>query len=408
MSSVCLYFQVHQPYRLRHYSVFDSAARYFDAAENRRIACKVAQKCYLPATRLLCDLCRKYKGKFRLALSITGTALEQLERCAPPAAEAFAQLAATGCVEFLAETYHHSLSLMFSEAEFRAQVELHRKMLADRFNAQPRAFRNTELIYDNDVARVAADLGFAAVVTESTKAVLGRRTPGHVYRAADAPIKLLLRNHQLSDAISFRFSDHTWSEYPLMADKFARWIKQSESSGPLVNLFMDYETFGEHQWAQTGIFDFLAALPRFVLEGGNEFLTPSQCIERYKPSAALDVPHAISWADTERDLSAWLGNAMQTSAMQELYRLEQPIKVGGNAKLLEDWRRMTASDHVYYMSTKRLADGNVHQYFSPYESPYDAYINFMNVLDNLRARAKQAAAGGSARSMQPKDNQRSQ
>ncbi len=388
MSSVCLYFQVHQPYRLRRYSVFDCAANYFDDAENERIVKKVADKCYLPATRLLLDLCRKHKGKFRLALSITGTAMEQFDRYTPEVAKAFEKLAATDCVEFLAETYHHGLALLFSETEFRAQVQLHRKMIAERFGHKPKAFRNTELIYNNDVARVAADMGYNAVLTESTDAVLGPRTSGYVYRAAHSPIKLLLKNHRLSDFIAFRFSDSSWSEYPLLADKFASWITQSQSSGPLVNLFMDYETFGEHQWAQTGIFDFLAALPRFVLDAGNEFLTPSECLEKFPPKDALDVPHAISWADTERDLSAWLGNAMQTSAMQELYKLEKSVKTPGRAKLLEDWRRLTASDHAYYMSTKRLADGNVHQYFSPYESPYDAYVNFMNVLDNLRARAK--------------------
>jgi alpha-amylase len=388
MSSVCLYFQVHQPYRLRRYSVFDSLPRYFDDEQNELVTKKVAQKCYLPTTRLLTELCQKHEGKFRFALSITGTAMEQFDRYTPEVTKAFQQLAATGCVEFLAETYYHSLSLLFSEAEFRQQVQLHSKMLSDRFAAKPLAFRNTELIYNNHVARLAADMGFHTVMTESTKGVLGKRSPGHVYQAADGATKLLLRNFEMSDHISFRFSDHTWSEFPLKADKYARWIKESETSGPLMNLFMDYETFGEHQWEQTGIFEFLKALPTYVLQAGNDFLTPEQCAEKYKPKAELDVPDAISWADSERDLSAWLGNAMQTSAVTELYKLEPAIKACGNKKLLEDWRRMTSSDHAYYMSTKRLEDGEVHQYFSPYESPYDAYINFMNVLDNLRARAK--------------------
>jgi len=388
MSSICLYFQVHQPFRLRRYSVFDSGSQYFDDAENQRIAQKVAEKCYLPATALLRDLCRQHKGQFRLALSITGTAMEQFDRYTPAVAQAFADLAATGCVEFLAETYYHSLALLYSEAEFRAQVQRHRKMLGERFACKPRGFRNTELIYNNDVARIAAELGFNTVMTESTAAILGPRPPGCVYRATGGPVKLLLKNHRLSDHIAFRFSDSSWVEFPLMADKFARWITQSATAGPLVNLFMDYETFGEHQSAQTGIFDFLSALPRYVLAEGNAFLTPAQCVEMYKPQDTLNVPHTISWADSERDLSAWLGNAMQTSAMAALYKLEAPVKATANPDLLEDWRRLTASDHAYYMSTKRLADGNVHQYFSPYESPYDAYINFMNVLDNLRTRVR--------------------
>jgi alpha-amylase len=388
MTTVCLYFQVHQPYRLRRYSVFDSTSRYFDDQQNEVVTKKVAQKCYLPTTRLLTELCREFEGKFRIALSITGTAMEQFDRYAPDVSQAFQQLAATGCVEFLAETYYHSLSLLYSETEFRQQVEMHSQMLADRFAATPQAFRNTELIYNNQLAALAGQMGFRAVLTESTKGVLGKRSPGHVYQSADGSIKLLLRNYEMSDHISFRFSDHNWSEYPLKAEKYAQWITDSQRGGPLMNLFMDYETFGEHQWEQTGIFEFLKALPKYVLQAGNEFLTPQQCVEKYQPKAKLDVPDAISWADSERDLSAWLGNAMQSSAVAELYKLEPAIKASGNKKLLEDWRRMTSSDHAYYMSTKRLDDGEVHQYFSPYESPYDAYINFMNVLDNLRARAK--------------------
>ena len=317
-------------------------------------------------------------------------ALEQFEKSAPEVIESFHKLNATGCVEFLDETYHHSLSFLYSREEFRAQVEIHRQKIKSLFNQEPRVFRNTELIYNNDLAHFVSHMGYDAILSEGADPILGYRSPNYVYRPPHAPkLKLLLKNYRLSDDIAFRFSNRSWEQWPLTAEKFATWVNQINGNGFVCNLFMDYETFGEHQWADTGIFDFLRHLPAAVLANGdNQFLTPSQVIDHYEPVGEIDVPHMISWADTERDLSAWLGNAMQSNALHELYKLEGPVKEKNDPVLLEDWRRLTTSDHFYYMCTKYWSDGDVHKYFSPYESPYDSYINFMNVLDNVQARLR--------------------
>jgi alpha-amylase len=391
MASVCFYFQVHQPYRLRRYSVFDTDRHYFDDQKNAEICRKVAHRCYLPANQILLQTIRAHQGRFRVSFSITGLALEQFTESAPEVIESFQELAATGCVEFLNETYHHSLSFMYSREEFRAQAEMHRAQIKKLFNQEPRVFRNTELIYNNDLAHFVSHMGYDAVLTEGADTILGSRSPNFVYRPPHAPrLKLLLKNYRLSDDIAFRFSNRSWEQYPLTAEKFAQWINQINGHGFVCNLFMDYETFGEHQWASTGIFDFINHLPGEVLRNGdNNFLTPSQLADRYEASGEIDVPHMISWADTERDLSAWLGNAMQSNALHELYKLEGPLKEKNDPQLLADWRRLTTSDHFYYMCTKHWADGDVHKYFSPYESPYDSYINFMNVLDNVQTRLKE-------------------
>jgi len=391
MASVCLYFQVHQPFRLRRYSVFDTDRHYFDDQLNSELFRKIAAKCYIPANQVLLDTIREHEGRFRIAYSITGTALEQFEKDCPEALDSFHQLNATGCVEFLDETYHHSLSFLYSREEFRSQVELHRKKIKTLFNQEPRVFRNTELIYNNDLAHFVSHMGYDAILAEGADHVLGFRSPNFVYRPPHAPkLKLLLKNYRLSDDIAFRFSEPTWEQYPLTAEKFGNWVNQINGNGFVCNIFMDYETFGEHQWAETGIFDFLKHIPAEVMKhGNNEFLTPSQVIDRYEPVGEIDVPHMISWADTERDLSAWLGNAMQSNALHELFKLEGPLKEKNDPQLLEDWRRLTTSDHFYYMCTKYWADGDVHKYFSPYESPYDSYINFMNVLDNVQTRLRE-------------------
>ncbi len=391
MPCVCLYFQVHQPFRLRRYSVFDTDRHYFDDYKNTEIIRKVAHKCYLPATQLILDLVRKHNGRFKVAYSITGVALEAFQAHAPEVLDTFHQLNQTGCVEFLNETYHHSLSFLYSRDEFRAQVELHRRKIKELFGQESRVFRNTELIYNNDLAHFVSHLGYDAALTEGADHILGYRSPNFVYRPPHAPnLKLLLKNYRLSDDIAFRFSNPKWEQFPLTADKFAKWVNQINGHGQLCNLFMDYETFGEHQWAETGIFDFLAHLPEEILKNGeNSFATPSEIIDRFEPAGEIDVPHMISWADTERDLSAWLGNAMQSNALHELYKLEGALKEKGDADLMEDWRKLSTSDHFYYMCTKYFADGTVHKYFSPYESPYDSYINFMNVLDNVRTRLKE-------------------
>lgn len=394
MASVCFYFQVHQPFRLRRYSVFDTDRHYYDDHKNAEIARKVAHKCYLPANRMLLETIRMHEGRFRIAYSITGVAIEQFQSAAPEVMDTFHQLNDTGCVEFLDETYHHSLAFLYSREEFRTQVELHRAKIKELFGQEPRVFRNTELIYNNDLAHFVSHMGYDAIITEGADHILGYRSPNYVYRPPHAPkLKLLLKNYRLSDDIAFRFSNRSWEQWPLTAEKFARWVNQINGNGFLCNLFMDYETFGEHQWADTGIFDFIKHLPGEVMKHpDNNFLTPSQVCDVYEPVGEIDVPHMISWADTERDLSAWLGNAMQSNALHELYKLEGPLREKGDEQLLDDWRKLTTSDHFYYMCTKYWADGDVHKYFSPYESPYDSYINFMNVLDNVQTRLRESAA----------------
>jgi len=387
MASICFYFQVHQPLRLRHYTVFDKNDQYFDDYKNASICRKVANKCYLPANRLLLDMIRKFRGRFKIAYSITGVLLEQLLSFSPEVMSTFDALAQTGCVEFLAETYYHSLSFLYSRDEFLEQVNKHAETIEYLFGQKPKVFRNTELIYNNDLAALVESTGnFDAIITEGANQILGFRSPNFVYRPKDcSKLKLLLKNYSLSDDIAFRFSNRDWSQWPLTADKFSRWI--SGVNGNVVNLFMDYETFGEHQWKDTGIFDFIRHLPEQILNyPENDFKTPSEIVQCYDSVDAVDVPGLISWADTERDLSAWLGNAMQSNAIHELYRLEKKVKKVGDEKILSDWRKLQISDHFYYMCTKYFADGDVHKYFNPYDSPYDSYINFMNVLNNLHNR----------------------
>ena len=329
MASVCFYFQVHQPHRLRRYSVFDGKADYFDEEQNGGILRKVSEKCYLPATQLILNLARKHGSRFRVAYSITGCVIEQLQTHCPKVIALLQDLASTGCVEFLSETYHHSLSLLFSHHEFRAQVDLHRKLIEDLFGQTPRVFRNTELIYNNDLARVIADWGRChGIITEGADHILGDRSPNFLYHPAGIDrVSLLLKNYRLSDDIAFRFSNRSWNEWPLTAEKFVDWIHQINGNGYVCNLFMDYETFGEHQWSDTGIFDFLEAMPEKLLESGaNDFKTPSECIDNYPPVGEYDVPHLISWADTERDVSAWLGNAMQSNALNEFTSSKTPSR----------------------------------------------------------------------------------
>ena len=400
MPSVCFYFQVHQPMRLRHYTVFDQNDYYFDDYKNASICRKVANKCYLPANRLILDLISRFDGRFKVAYSITGVLLEQLQTFSPEVMSTFDALAETGCVEFLAETYYHSLSFLYSRNEFVEQVNKHIETINKYFGQKPRIFRNTELIYNNELATLIESTGnFDAIITEGADHILGYRSPNFIYKPKDCKhLKLLLKNYALSDDIAFRFSNRDWTQWPLTADKFAQWISDVNGNGNVVNLFMDYETFGEHQWEDTGIFDFMRHLPETVLRHpDNNFKTPSEVVESYQPVGIVDVPHVISWADIERDLSAWVGNAMQSNAIHELYRLEKKIKQTANEKIISDWRKLQVSDHFYYMCTKYFADGDVHKYFNPYNSPYDSYINFMNVLGNLNSRCsktseKQAAA----------------
>jgi alpha-amylase len=389
---VCFYFQVHQPSRLRRYGLFDVGHRhdYFDTSLDEAIVRKVAARCYRPMNQLLLDLVEQHAGRFRCAFSISGAALEQLERWAPDVIESFSALVRTGCVEILGETYHHSLSFLASADEFETQVARHGAKVAELFGVRPAVFRNTELIFADVLAPAIERLGFRGVLAEGADAVLGWRSPNFVYAARSAPdVRLLLKNYRLSDDIAFRFGDRNWEGHPLSAEKFAGWIHAVNGCGELVNLFMDYETFGEHQWESTGIFEFMRALPDRILDhvdGG--FVTPSEAIESFSPTAALSFPRFTSWADAERDLTAWLGNAMQTSAHRSLYELRDAVMASDDIDLLDDWRRLSTSDHFYYMCTKYFADGDVHKYFSPYESPYEAHIAFMNALADLELRTR--------------------
>ena len=389
MASVCFYFQVHQPYRLRHYTIFDTDTNYFDEHKNAQVCRKVAGKCYLPTNQLMLDLIRQHEGRFKIAYSITGVLLEQFKEYAPEVLASFQELAETGCVEFLGETYYHSLSFLFSPKEFAAQIDAHKKTIQELFGQTPRIFRNTELVYNNDLAATIERLGgFDAILAEGADHILGWRSPNFVYRPPNARnLKLLLKNYRLSDDIAFRFSNRGWREWPLRAEKFAQWVHAVNGNGYTVNLFVDYETFGEHQWEDTGIFEFLRQLPTEILQNpDNDFKTPSEVADAYQAADVVDVPHLVSWADTERDLSAWLGNPMQHNAIHELYNLESQVKAADDPDILDCWRKLQTSDHFYYMCTKWFADGDVHKYFNPYDSPYDSYINFMNVLDNLRSR----------------------
>ena len=389
--SICLYFQVHQPTRLRKYRFFDIGkdSHYYDDFANRTILKRVAQKCYLPMNELLLEAITKSKGKFKVAFSISGSALEQFDRYAPEVLESFRKLAATGKVEFLCETYYHSLASLGSSSEFVHQVEKHKAHIQEAFGVTPTTFRNTELIYSDAIARQVYDLGFKTMLTEGARHIMGWQSPNYVYNSESQPkLRLLLRNYGLSDDLAFRFSDKAWPEWPLTAEKYAGWLKEAE--GDIVNLFMDYETFGEHQKEDTGIFDFMRALPAAVLANDMEFVTPSQAVRNIKAAASLSVPDPISWADEERDLSAWLGNDLQQDAFNKLYGLTEKLSIINDPELWADFGHLQESDHLYYMCTKFFSDGEVHKRFSPYETPFEAFINYMNVLSDFIIRLNYA------------------
>ncbi len=393
MVDVCFYFQVHQPYRLRDYTIFDigNSSHYYHDEKNRSIMRKVAQKCYLPANKTILNMIKK-NPEFKASYSFSGVVLDQFEEYAPDVLNSFQELVDTGNVEILDETYYHSLAFVYSIEEFKKQVGLHRKKVKELFNYKPRVFRNTELIYNNYLAHIVEDMGYEGVIAEGADHVLGWRSPNFVYRPAGAKkIKLLLKNYKLSDDIAFRFSSKEWNEFPLYADKFANWVSRVNGNGHCVNLFMDYETFGEHQWQETGIFNFLEHIPNEILKHpDNGFVTPTELIRKYETVSELDIPYMVSWADIERDLSAWLGNRMQQSAHHSIFELENDVKNANDPKLLHDWRRLQTSDIYYYMCTKWFNDGDVHKYFNPYDSPYDAFIIFMNILNDMKLRIAKA------------------
>ncbi len=394
MKTVCLYFQVHQPWRLKVYRFLNIGKdhNYLDDFTNRSIMQKVARQCYLPMNALLLKLIKENKGAFRCSFSITGSAVEQFRAYAPEVLDSFRALAETGCVEFLAETYSHSLASLSSKEDFVEQVKLHTAMIKKEFGKKPAAFRNTELIYSDHIGAMVSELGFKTILAEGAKHVLGWKSPDYIYtNAIDNRLRVLLRNYKLSDDIAFRFSNKGWDQYPLTADKFASWI--ASETGEVVNLFMDYETFGEHQKADTGIFDFVKALPKAILKQGElQFSTVSEAAKAYQPVGVLHCPHVMSWADEERDVTAWLGNELQNEAFSKLYALKDKIKALKNADFSYVWNFMQTSDHFYYMATKWLSDGDVHSYFNPYGSSYEAFINYMNVLSDFEIEIDKALA----------------
>ena len=392
--SICLYFQVHQPNRLRLYRFFDIGkdSHYYDDFANRTILRRVAQKCYLPMNALLLELIEANKGAFKVAFSISGSVLEQFDRYAPEVIESFRKLAQTGSVEFLSETYYHSLASLASPIEFKNQVLKHKAAIEHYFGVTPKTFRNTELIYSDAIGEMVYDMGFKTMLTEGARHVLGWKSPNFIYSCAQAPsLKLLLKNSSLSDDIAFRFSDRGWSDWPLTGEKYLSWIKAAAQNDDIVNLFMDYETFGEHQKAASGIFDFMRALPEIVIKDGEfEFVTPAQAAKKHRPVGELDVMDPISWADEERDVTAWLGNELQNDAFNKLNEQAEKLALLNDEALWSDFGHLQESDHFYYMCTKFFSDGAVHKYFNPYDTPYEAFINYMNVLSDFILRVDDA------------------
>lgn len=395
MRSVCFYFQVHQPFRLKRYRFFDIGEdhNYFDEEENSRILKKIAEKCYLPANQVLLDLIHRFGDKFKVSFSISGTALEQFAKYEPRVLRSFQRLVETGNVELMGETFSHSLSSLSSHDEFKEQVKMHSDIVKEYFGVKPEVFRNTELIYSNEIGKKVLDMGFKTMLTEGADRILGWKSPNFVYCNAEAPkLKLLLKNYKLSDDIAFRFSERSWGEWPLTSEKYVDWLKNIPGNEEIINLFMDYETFGEHQWEETGIFGFLEHFPQMALnETDIKFMTPSEVVNNYQPVGNIDVPHPISWADNERDLTAWLGNELQDESYGQLYKLREKVKKHGDKKLLDDWIKLQTSDHFYYMCTKFFSDGDVHKYFNPYATPYEAFVNYMNVLSDFSIRVDEGA-----------------
>ena len=387
--SLCLYFQVHQPDRLRLYRFFDigNDSQYFDEFANRTILKRIAQRCYLPMNELIYELIQKHGKNFKVAFSISGAALEQFEQYAPEVLESFKKLASTKCVEFLAETYSHSLASLKSAKEFKNQVKEHSAAIKKHFGVKPKTFRNTELIYSDTIGEAVADMGFNTMLTEGAKHILGWKSPNFLYTNAINPkLKLLLKNFNLSDDIAFRFASNN-----VTSESYAGWLAEAAKEADIINLFMDYETFGEHQNASTGIFEFMRALPDAVFANTDlKFCTPSEAAVKHQPVAPLHVPYAISWADEERDTSAWLGNELQNEAFEKLYSLEKGVVAAKDEELLADFRKLQESDHFYYMCTKFFSDGAVHKYFNPYDTPYEAFINYMNVLSDFALRVEKA------------------
>jgi alpha-amylase len=386
---------MHQPWRLKHYSIFSvdhdhdywTEKDWYAGTNNERIFKKVAEKSYRPMLARLEKCINTYAG-FKFSLSITGTFLDQAEEWAPDIIDTLKRLTKSGRVEIVAETYYHSLAFFYDREEFEAQVKLHQDRIHKLFGVKSKVFRNTELSYNNELARWADEYGFKGILAEGWDKILEWRSPNFVYRPEGCKnIKLLMKNYRLSDDVAFRFSDKHWKEWPLTVDKYIQWLETDTLRGPLINLFMDFETFGENIWEDTGIFEFFEHLVyRWDRDKNNNFLTVSEACDSAEPTADISMPWTVTWADTERDLSAWLGNSMQHEAMKAVYEIKPDVLASGDKDLIEDWRRLQTSDHPYYMCTKYFNDGDVHAYFSPYDSPYDAFLYYMNSLRDMRGR----------------------
>lgn len=390
MKSICLYFQIHQPIGLRSYRFFDigNSDYYYDDHANETLIKRLAGNCYLPANNLLLELIRKYEGKFRVSFSISGAALDQFSLYTPQVIDSFRELAQTGCVEFLAETYAHSLAAIKDEAEFKSQVEAHADQVERLLGQRPRVFRNSGLIYSDQIGAMVAELGFDGMLAEDAAFMLKGKSQGHVYQnAIDPRLKVLVRNSSLSEDIAHRYSNKSWKEWPLTATKYTSWLNNGDHDDKIINLFMDYENLGEHQRSETGIFDFFKSFPETVLHKSQfKFMTPSEAIASMLPVEALDAPHPSSWVDHERDLSAWLGNEIQNEAFNKLYELSDKVRDCNDQALLKDWHCLQSSDHFQYMCTKTISDSSLRGLPSPYDSPYDAFINYMNVLNDFSIR----------------------
>lgn len=389
MKTICFYFQIHQPFRLKRYRFFNIGKDhyYYDDYSNEDIMQQIAARSYIPANRMLLDLVNQYMGKFKVAFSISGVALEQMEIYAPEVIDGFRELSKTGHVEFLTETYAHSLSSLFDTTEFQNQVEHHSERINLLFGQKPTVLRNTELIYSDEIAEMAYKMGYTKMITEGAKHILGWKSPNYVYRASSQPnMKLLLKNSRYSDDLAYRFSNYSWNEYPLTAEKLIGWIANTPPEEEVFNLFMNYEVLGSMQPSHTGIFEFMKALPRFAFESGIGFSTPTEALENNKPIGEMVVPNNISWSDEERDVSAWLGNKLQQSALKSLYEIGERVRLCTDRRLKQDWLYLQSSDHFYYMSTKHFGSDNGS--FSPYMSPYDAFNNYMNVLSDFIDRVK--------------------
>ncbi len=392
MKNVCFYFKIHQPFRLKRYRFFDigNSNYYFDDFANDEIISRLVEQSYSPMVDTLLDIIKENGNSFKCAISITGTAIEQIERYAPEFNDKLRKLADTGCVEFLSETYSHSLSSLKDSEEFMRDVKMHDTLIKRLYGQTPKVFTNTELIYDDDIALLISSMGFKTALTVGAKHILGWKSPNYVYKAASSPsLKLLITNDKLAEDISLRFASTDWAEYPLTADKYVDWISSLPEEEQVVNLYFSMDTFGSFLPKDSGIFDFMRALPRFAKEKGVVFAKPSEVVDKLKPVSELAIPYPISGIDETRDVSAWKGNDLQREALDKLFSVSERVSLCNDRRLKQDWEYLQSSDHFYYMSTKKITEGAAHFSFSPYDSAFSAFTNYMNVLADFLVRVQE-------------------